>query len=151
MTSLDETRRELDKDELDYPALARQLGPDVLPDLHALVAEDEPRIASKAAYLAGVIAGPTSEVVVALAAISRHDAVRVAAAATLPTLPTEHAATIAERLLSDPDTGVRARALKSAARIDEATVTARVKTMAAEDPEPDVRDLAGDIAARRPG
>lgn len=151
MPSLDETRRELDKDELDYPALARQLGPDALPELQALVAEDEPRIASKAAYLAGVIAGPAAEEVVALAAISRHDVVRVAAAATLTTLPAEHAATIAARLLSDPDTGVRARALKSAARLDETTVTARVKTMAAEDPEPAVRDLAADIAAKRPG
>lgn len=151
MPSLEETRRELDKDELDYPALARQLGPDALPQLKALVAEDEPRIASKAAYLAGLIAGPGSYEVVALAAGSRHDVVRVAAGATLATLPAEHAATIAAQLLADPDPGVRARALKSAARLDEATLAAQVKTMAAEDPEPVVRDLAAGIAAQDPG
>ena len=151
MPNLDETRRELDKDELDYPALARQLGPDALPELHALVSEDEPRIASKAAYLAGLIAGPTSQEVVALAALSRHDVVRVAAAATLTTLPAEHAATIAAQLLTDPDTGVRARALKSAARLEEPKLTTRVQTMAADDPEPAVRALAAGIVAKQPG
>jgi hypothetical protein len=151
MPSLEEARRELDKDELDYPALARTLGEGALPELRALVAEDEPRIASKAAYLAGLIDGPASHEVVSLAAGSRHDVIRVAAAATFARLPAEHASAIAARLLADPDTGVRARALHSAARLDEPSVSARVDAMAADDPEPAVRELAAGISARRTG
>jgi hypothetical protein len=150
MPSLDEVRRELDKDELDYPALASELGPDVLPELHELVSEDEPRIASKAAYLAGLIAGPTSHEVVSLAAQSRHDAVRVAAAATLPALSVEHAAGIAETLLSDPDVGVRARAIQSAAKLEASPLAARVRAMAEEDPEPELRDLAAGLSEDAP-
>ena len=151
MPSLEEVRRELDKDELDYPALARRLGAETLPGLQTLVAEDEPRIASKAAYLAGLIAGPTSHEVVSLAAHSRHDVVRVAAAATLATLPVQHATTIAELLLSDPDIGVRARAVQSAARLDQAPLAELVQNMADHDPEPSVRALAARLAQEQPG
>jgi HEAT repeat protein len=150
MPSLDEVRRELDKDELDYPALARDLGPDVLPELQALVAEDEPRIASKAAYLAGLIAGPSSHEVVSMAAGSRHDVVRIAAAATLHTLPVEQATGIAETLLSDPDVGVRARAVRSAAQLDEASLAERVRVIAAEDPHEELRDLASSLTEEAP-
>jgi hypothetical protein len=146
MPNLDEVRRELDKDELDYPTLAKELGPDALSELEALVAEDEPRIASKAAYLAGLIAGPTSHQVVSLAAGSRHDVVRVAAAATASTLPVEHAAGIVAQLMADPDVGVRARAAQSAAQFDEAGLTERVRAMARDDSEPAVRDLAAGLA-----
>lgn len=87
MASLDQLRRELDKDELDYPGLAKSLGSKALPQLETLVTEDEPRIASKAAYLAGLIGTPKSKQVVALAASSRHDVVRVSAAAALAIMP----------------------------------------------------------------
>jgi HEAT repeat protein len=148
---LDEIRLQLDRDELDYPALAAELGPDSLPNLDALVAEDEPRIASKAAYLAALIAGPTSDRVVALAARSRHDVVRVAAAAAIAELPADQATGIAEGLLSDPDIGVRARAAKSAVALDDPALLERVRTMADEDSEPTVRELAADLANRPPG
>jgi HEAT repeat protein len=148
---LDEIRLQLDRDELDYPALAAELGPDSLPNLDALVAEDEPRIASKAAYLAALIAGPTSDRVVALAARSRHDVVRVAAAAAIAELPADQATGIAEDLLSDPDIGVRARAAKSAVALADPALLERVRTMADEDSEPTVRELAADLANRPPG
>jgi hypothetical protein len=111
MPSLDEVRLELDKDELDYPALASELGPDVLPELHELVTEDEPRIASKAAYLAGLIA---------------------------------------EALLADPDVGVRARAVQSAAKLEQSPLADRVRAMAADDPEPGLRDLAASLSEDAP-
>lgn len=152
MATLIEIRRELDKDELDYPALALALGAGVLPQLQALVIEDEPRIASKAAYLAGLIAKDTSQEVVALAAGSRHDVVRVAAAAAAAMLPTNHAVDITTRLLDDTDPGVRVRAAKSAAIIDAPALRARLKTMAESDPEPHIRGLAAGVAEkmRRP-
>ena len=82
----DELRKALDRDELDYPALAEEAGPESIDDLEALVAEDEPRIAPKAAYLAALINAEGSERVVDLAARSRHDVVRASAAAALGSL-----------------------------------------------------------------
>lgn len=150
MPTLEEVRRELDKDELDYPALASKLGKEVLPELKALVIEDEPRIASKAAYLAGLISGEEAAHVVELASHSRHDIVRVSAAAAITTLPPNLTREIAERLLEDPDIGVRARALKSAARVGHPALSERVRRMAHEDPEASVRELAKELAGKLP-
>lgn len=150
MPSLDEVRSELDKDELDYPALASELGDEVVPQLEELVREDEPRIASKAAYLAGLISGSTSDRVVALAAGSRHDVVRVSAAAAMPLLPAKQATGIANQLLDDPDPGVRVRAAKSAVTLDQSALSDRVRTMAEEDAEPSVREVAAGLAQQLP-
>lgn len=145
MPDLDTVRRALDKDELNYAALKQELGEGALPELQALVAEDEPRIAPKAAYLAGLIAGPTSHEIVGLAAQSRHDVVRVAAAASFGALPVDDATGIAEQLLSDPDVGVRARALQTSAQLDAPALGDRLRAMAADDPEPALRDLAAGL------
>ena len=148
MPTLDEVRRELDKDELDYPALALAYRVGILPQLQALVIEDDPRIASKAAYLAGVIADGNSHEVVAFAARSRHDVVRVAAAAAAAMLPATHAVNITLQLLDDTDPGVRVRAAKSAATINAPALTARLRTMADHDPELHVRGLAARVAEK---
>jgi HEAT repeat protein len=142
MATLDEVRKEIDKDELDYPELALALGPGALPQLQALVAEDEPRIASKAAYLAGLISEGNSHEIVALAARSRHDVVRVAAAAAAAKLPTQHAVSVTSQLLKDSEPGVRIRAMKSAATIDEPALAAQMKTMGEQDKDPHVRTYA---------
>jgi hypothetical protein len=138
MATLDEVRKEIDKDELDYPELALSLGAAALPQLQALVAEDEPRIASKAAYLAGLISEGNAHDIVALAARSRHDVVRVAAAK----LPTQHAVSVTSQLLKDSEAGVRIRAMKSAAAIDEPALAAQMKTMGEQDKDPHVRTYA---------
>ena len=142
MATLDEVRKEIDKDELDYPELALALGPGALPQLQALVAEDEPRIASKAAYLAGLISEGNAHDIVAMAARSRHDVVRVAAAAAAVKLPTQHAVSVTSQLLNDSEAGVRIRAMKSAAAIDEPALAARMKTMSEQDKDPHVRSYA---------
>lgn len=142
MATLEEVRGEMEKDELDYPALATLYGATALPHLQALVVEDDPRIASKAAYLAGLIAGPTSAEVVTLAAQSGHDVVRVAAAAAFALLPTESALVVAGQLLADGDPGVRARAAKSAVTINHPSLVVKLQAMATQDPEPFVRELA---------
>lgn len=149
MSTVDDLRLDLDKDELDYPALAAQYGAAAIPDLGALVAEGEPRIASKAAYLAGLIAGPGSHEVVALAAQSPNDVVRVSAASALAILPMDQvaqASAIAELLLDDTDVGVRARAAKSAVSLNTPALSNRLLAMASNDPEPAIRDLAGGLA-----
>jgi HEAT repeat protein len=148
MPTLDEVRRELDKDELDYPALADKLGQQALEQLQALVTEDEPRIASKAAYLAALIAGPTADEVVALAAHSRHEAVRVSAAAALDKLTPDRGTEVARLLLSDPDVGIRARAAKSVAKVEDPRMRELLGAMAEHDSHPDLRELAAQLTKR---
>jgi HEAT repeat protein len=137
----DELRRALDKDELDYPALAAEAGPGSIADLEALVAEDEPRIAPKAAYLASLIDAEGADRVVALATQSRHDVVRASAAAALGSLSPELAEPIAQRLLADPDVGIRARTVKSVSNLGGG-LQQSLRRVADEDDDPDVRALA---------
>jgi hypothetical protein len=144
-------RRELSKDDgLDYLALANDLGPDAIPALRGLVDDDIPRIAASAAYLAGLIAAPGSRRVVEKAVQSRDPVVRVAAAATLPTLAGRGIAGIAKKLLLDQDVGVRARAVRSAPWFDDEAIAQQVRKIAAEDPEPALRELAARILDRLP-
>lgn len=140
----DELRAALDRDELDYPALAAEAGPGSMDDLEALVAEDEPRIASKAAYLASLVDPDASDSVVGLAARSRHDVVRASAAAALAVMSQDRATPIAETLLADADTGIRARAVKSLGESRD-SYTESLRTVAEEDDDPDVRRLAADL------
>ena len=138
---LDELRKALDRDELNYPALAAKAGPESIDDLEALVAEDEPRIASKAAYLAALINAAGSDRVVDLAARSRHDVVRASAAAAIGSLSQANAAPIAERLLADPDAGIRARTVKSVGALG-GDILGSLQKVADEDDDPDIRALA---------
>jgi hypothetical protein len=146
MATLEELRQELDKDELNYPELAQRYGESALPHLKALVTEDEPRIAPKAAYLAGLIAAKASHEVVSIAARSRHDVTRVAAAAATAVLPAGDAVNIASQLMDDADVGVRVMAAKSAAKIGDPKLVARLRVMANQDREGQVRELAVHLA-----
>lgn len=148
MATIADIRQELDKDELNYPTLAQTYGVDALPQLRTLVAEDEPRIASKAVYLAAVIAGENSKEIVALAAQSRHEVVRVAAAAAAAMLPVTQAVEITSSLLGDTDPRVRVRAMKSAATVNSPILIERLETMAIHDPEVHIRDFAAGVAGR---
>lgn len=142
----DELRTALDRDELNYPALAAEAGPGAIDDLEALVAEDEPRIAPKAAYLAALIDVDGSGRVVDLAARSRHDVVRAAAAAALGSLTQDPAGPIADRLLADPDAGVRALTVKSVSRLGDPSGEL-LRRVADEDDDADVRALAQELMA----
>ena len=80
--------------------------------------------------------------VVGLASRSRHEVVRVAAAAALAELPAEQASGIAGDLLADPDVGVRARAAKTAVALGDPALLEQVRTRVDED-----RAGSGDLAA----
>jgi hypothetical protein len=146
MANIQDIRRELDKDELEYPALAAKYGEAILPQLKAIVIENVPRLASKAAYLAGLLAGETSHEIVALAARSAHDVVRVSAASVVASLPAQHAVEIAATLLRDADPGVRVRAAKSAGNMGNTALSARLREMATHDADSHVRGLAADLS-----
>lgn len=147
--NLDDVRRAIDLDEIDYRALKNRLGPDAAPLLRQLVAEDEPRIASKAAYLAAMYQ-EEGVAAVELAAISRHEIVRSAAAAALPLLPIDSAEPLAETLLTDPDATVRARAIKSTTRVGSPRARELLEQIAENDDEATLRDLARDGAEDMP-
>jgi HEAT repeat protein len=156
----EELRSEFDKDDdVDYAALAQRLGPRALPALADLVAESDraASVASRATYLAGLIKEPIPPDmvspldVVSRAAGSQHTVVRVAAAFTLTTLPEGQTLEIAERLLSDPDARVRARAVRSAAHSSVDSLVQRVQKIAKRDPEQWVQKLAADLLDSRDG
>ena len=131
----------LDTDEPDYPALAT-LGAEAMPHLAVLVRDDDPGIASKAAYLASLIDTDDSVNVVETAASSPHETVRVAAAAGLRNLAPTRAATAAGRLLDDDDAGVRKQALRAVADMGISNLESKMKSMASDDPEQGLRQMA---------
>jgi HEAT repeat protein len=137
---------EFDKDDgPDYSALAKQLGSDALPVLKDFVAGNDPRMASQAAYLAGVIAESSSPEVVELASTSSEDIVKAAAGFALSELPAAETMAIANRLLSDPDAGIRAQAVRFAAQAGVEGLARRVQSIADDDPEVAVRELAAQL------
>ena len=144
--TMDQVRSFLDPDEPDYPEAARQLGPDALPHLQTLVMGNDPLLASKAAYLAGLIGTAQSSAVVTSAAQSTYPEVRVAAAAAARHLPAPQAGTILSTALADSDVGVRKVALRSAAAVRTPGLKHRVQEMSKKDSSTVIRKLAAKIA-----
>jgi hypothetical protein len=107
-----QVRALLDVDEPDYLEAAA-LGPDAIPHLKTLVREADAMLASKAAYLAGLIATDAALDVVKAAAESSEPVVRVAAAAAVRNLSPAAGTRVLNPLLTDPDPGVRKAASKA--------------------------------------
>jgi hypothetical protein len=148
--------RFLESEEPDYPRAASALGPDALPELEQLAREADALLASKATHLASMIASPQARRVVEAAAERPEPEVRVAAAAAVTNLaqntdPTaladEAGGGVLDRLLQDPDPGVRKFALKSAASMD---LQDRLQNAASSDPAAFVRETARKEINRRP-
>lgn len=147
MTGMDEVRSFLDPDEPDYPAAAVALGEDVLPELAELSAGDDPGLASKAVYLAGLIGGDRAPEILREAMGHDDPVVRVAAAGALRNLDDETALDLALELLSDEDAGVRKVTVQSAARLESPEVRSRVREVAESDADEYVRALAKQLDA----
>jgi len=107
-----QVRAALDPEETNYER-AKALGPEALPHLEVLIKTADPMLASKAAYLAGLLAAPGSARVVAQAAASDEPTVRVAAAAAAKHLDDAETDEVLKPLLADADPGVRRMAKKS--------------------------------------
>ena len=110
--------------EPNYKKLA-QMGPDAVPHLAALIHGDDLGLAAKAVYLASVIQTSDAIDLMAAAAASSHDIVRLAASSGLLNLSGEPAARLAERLLDDPDAGVRKVARRAASRLGLSALAVR--------------------------
>ena len=134
----------LSGDEPNYAAATR-LGPEALPHLAAMVAEDDPLMAPRAASLAGMIGGPDAVAVIDRAAQSARPGTRVAAAAALRSLPPDLAAPTIPRALADADPGVRKqalRAMEAAGLRNDPRLRERLAEISRTDPEPALRDAA---------
>jgi hypothetical protein len=136
-------------DEPDYEQTARRLGPDAIPFLLELVQGDDLELASKAASLAGSLSTNRSVEVLTAAAHRPDPVVRVAAAASLRTLP-DIPHDLADSLLTDSDAGVRKLALSSIEVARPVGLKDRVRAMAASDPEEALRVLAGQVERQLP-
>jgi HEAT repeat protein len=132
----------IDLDEIDYPAAARQLGPEALPLLEELAEGGDTMLAAKAVYLASLISDPGSARIMERAAQHPDARVRVAAAGGLRNLPEQDVEPHIDGLLQDSDIGVRKVALQSAAAFDSPAMITRVQRLGERDPEPAMRDLA---------
>jgi HEAT repeat protein len=139
---LDALRQRIDLDEINYPKLADELGPQALPGLATIAGDPNVGLASKAVYLASVISGADAVPILARAARHPNPTLRVAAAAALRNLEPEHAEGTVDPLLEDDDASVRKVALHSAAAVDSPAMRARVKRAAEQDSDPMVRDAA---------
>ena len=143
MASLDEVRKMLGMDEFDYLELAHQLGADVVPQLKLLVMEDDPRIAPKAAYLCSLFDTPDAAKVVGLAATSRHDVTRVAAAAGLANSVSANIdSKVILDLLRDHDVSVRAKAIKAAGARGDNAIKNRLQEIMNVDPVLELRAIS---------
>jgi HEAT repeat protein len=135
-------------DEPDYEGAA-QLGPEALPHLMQLVEEGDPALASKATSLASVIDAAGSAEVVDKAARSPDPVIRVAAAAALGNL-SDMPGPLAQSMLNDEDVGVRKLALRSLERQQPAGFKQRAQQVAANDPNPVLREHAARVAEKLP-
>jgi hypothetical protein len=134
----------LDPDEPDYKKLAALLHPDDLPLLSDLVQGEDAMLAAKAAYAITLVHDDSALQALDVAAASRFEIVRVAAAGGLKNLRGFDVQNVAEQLLADADTGVRKQAIKSAKTLGMSALAPALQALASNDSEPGIRALAAD-------
>jgi len=149
--TMKDVRSALDPEEPDYEEAAK-LGADALPHLEVLVSSGDTMLASKAAYLAGLIKGAKSAEIVKTAARSDDPAVRVAAAAAASNLAPANASSVLLDLVGDPDPGVRKVARASVPAKADAKLTRKLRDLGDENGSPGERgaDMKGGPAATGP-
>jgi HEAT repeat protein len=141
---MSQVKSALEPEEPQYREAAK-LGAEALPHLKKLVDDDDPLLASKATYLAGLIDAEGSGAIVALAAQSDQVTVRVAAANSAANV-TDADSAVYEGLLADNDVGVRRAAVKSIGSSDRGDLKPLVQQMADADTAVSIRDLAATTA-----
>ena len=140
--TMQDVRKWLDPEEVDY-ANAKKLGPAALPFLLELVNGGDLSLASKATYLASLIKGKKSAAVLEAALAKDEPVLKSAAAAGMRNLTDSQAERVMTILQDDKDPSIRKVALKSAAAFKSPAIVAKVQQLSASDPEPYVRELAG--------
>jgi hypothetical protein len=134
----------LSSEEPDYPAAARDLGPEAGAALAEIAGSDDIAMASKASTLAGFLAPETARPALFAGSEHRSAIVRVAVAGSLSR---QHslAPELGGRLLRDSDAGVRKWALIAIRDSSARSLVADVGAAARSDPEPALRQLASEV------
>ena len=136
-------------EEPDY-SKAAQLGPAALPHLKDFIVSGDEALASKAAYLAGLIEAEDAVDVLISATASQSDLVRIAAASSARYLKPADASKVLVTLSEDESYGVRKMVLKSVPRKPSSKLAAKIKWMARNDPERRLRHQASKVLSRIP-
>lgn len=130
-------------DEINYNAVAEQLGAEAVPILTELIDEGDPMIAPKATFLVARIPSDGTSEAILLAARGKEPLVRLAAATVAPALGSADARDVLGRLLEDDDVGVRKQALGAIAPYrGNAEVDVQLERMSQSDAEVALRELA---------
>lgn len=143
--TLEQVRAALEPEEPDYQKAAAALGTEALPHLERLIVGDHSMIASKAAYLAGMIGTEQSVPALTRAAHSGDVVVRIAAAAAARNLPSQSASDLLLTLVDDADTGVQKTALRSVPSAASDALMSRVEGLSAGKSDTLVRSLSRQI------
>jgi HEAT repeat protein len=150
--TMEDVRAALMPDEPQYEQAARELGPEALPHLEALLDSGDLMLASKATYLASMVDAADTTGTVRKAAESQEPIVRVAAAGAARFLDDNAASAVLRTLVDDQDLGVRAVALKSVPARASSELVARVEAMARErDLHPELREISQRVLRRTEG
>lgn len=134
-------------DEPDYKG-ASSLGQGALPFLADLIQGSDSMLASKAAYLTGVIGGPRSGAIMMKAAANNDPIVRAAAAGTAVHLPAEVSGPVLVRLLGDAHADVRRIAVQSVPPGVSPTLHQALRKTAETDPDLSIRGLSQEALRR---
>ena len=148
--TFEQVKAALDPEEPAYNKAATALGTEALPHLARLIAGDHPMLASKAAYLAGLIGTDEAVEVLQRAARSGDVRVRIAAAASAEKLPAAAASDVLVNLVDDGDAGVQKVALKAVPDTASAALKARVEGLSAARTDTPTRSLAREVLGRLP-
>lgn len=133
------------------PEAAKKLGAEALPHLERLIVGDHSMLASKAAYLAGLIGTEKSVPVLERAARSGDAIVRIAAASAVQHLSAESASDVLLSLVDDADVGVQKIALKSVPDNASAVLRSRVEGLSAGKSDNMIRALSREVLSRQSG
>jgi|SRR5918995_7214401 HEAT repeat protein len=146
MMTMAELRRQLSDIEPDESTYAN-IGPDDVPNLEALLHDEEAWMAARAVFALARIDTPEARTALIQAGASPREEVRVATASAAQLLPPVSSDIVLERLLDDPDVGVRKFAIQSVSERNSAPVRARLHEMATAESDPALRALAGEQAS----
>lgn len=148
--TLEEVQDWFARDELDYPALAKQAGPSVMPILQQLVESPDPLIAGKAVSLAGEIGGVEATGVIERAASHAHVGPRAVAASAAARLPQASAERVILKLLEDAQPSVAKFAVRSAVALKTPVLRTKLQALAKIRTQPAfARELARALEALR--
>ena len=146
--TMEQIRAALDGYEPSYATAARELGTQALPHLAEIIRQGDASSARRAVYLASFIDHEQADGVVAMGMDRAEATVHVAVAAGTRNLAPSYRNPLLLRLLDKDDIGVRKAALRAVPARPDASLAAKVERLARNEPEPELRRLAGEVLER---